>query len=894
MNRRFAYLILAAVALAAACAGSHAVLPGAPQPSQMAVSSDHRATPPRASFEWARRSPEHMTPTKTAALGVMNVDVIVRMRDATGLLAYANSVSEPGSPNYRHFLEPSEIADRFAATKADYAAVTAYFAGYGMHVSGYPQREMLEVTGTAAQVSKAFNTPFVLYRDGNGAGTGPARTPSFTRALPVTAVLGLADAATPSLIGPIRAPVGAFSGYTPRQIALGFGYAGAYAMGYDGKGVTTGVVSVGPYNPADITAYAATYAWKMAKVVTVTPSPIPGRRAIPPTTNDQAGEPAIDSQAVAGLAPGATMDIVFDGNVKTLGIRQLADEVQLAIARNQVDVLSLSESVPEPAAAAAGVINTKGTGYWQMTAASLVAEGIALFASSGDDGSTPPACTYDYQLAYCVGYPASDPNVVAVGAVNTPLDGAGNVNGEITAWADNTTNGGDESPPPAKRCKCVGSGGGYSTFAKAPPWQRKALKATWREVPDIAMNGDPRTPGAIVVNGAAGRADGTSYATPQSAAIWGLVLQACKSSAKCATATGAKPYRLGNPAPLFYQIYRGVDPGGLKYQAVVYDVIHGNNTDAPPPSPLPSPAPSMTPFPSPLPSPIGCSAGPGYASSGDRHRRTVRRAFDRRGRARRRRSIADRTLTPRRAARRRRRAGRRAARRSRREARTARRRSSRRNVRRESRRALPSGAARPSISRQRGASVSRATTSRKTMPQRAEQIARERVRDRSPSSSEASSVQRPLDERGRARSPFSPRRRLASISERSASKPSAVTKPAATSCQSASSTSAGSRFVPRTMSAKNGAPRRSISARTSRAACDRPRGSLRVAHDQLFGIRSRETARSARASSGVRARVRSSCDGSSAGCARDAAPHHLARIAELIEELALVARDALR
>ena len=56
---------------------------------------------------------------------------------------------------------------------------------------------------------------------------------------------------------------------------------------------------------------------------------------------------------------------------------------------------------------------------------------------------------------------------------------------------------------------------------------------------------------------------------------------------------------------------------------------------------------------------------------------------------------------------------------------------------------------------------------------------------------EASSVQRPLDERGRARRPFSPRRRFASISERSASKPSAVTRPAATSCQSASSTSAG-------------------------------------------------------------------------------------------------------
>ena len=53
----------------------------------------------------------------------------------------------------------------------------------------------------------------------------------------------------------------------------------------------------------------------------------------------------------------------------------------------------------------------------------------------------------------------------------------------------------------------------------------------------------------------------------------------------------------------------------------------------------------------------------------------------------------------------------------------------------------------------------------------------------------------------------SPRRRFGSISARRFSKPSAVTRPAATSSHSASSTSLASRPVARTRSAKNDAPR---------------------------------------------------------------------------------------
>jgi subtilase family serine protease len=68
---------------------------------------------------------------------------------------------------------------------------------------------------------------------------------------------------------------------------------------------------------------------------------------------------------------------------------------------------------------------------------------------------------------------------------------------------------------------------------------------------------------------------GTSVASPEMAAMWALVLQACKASAACTAAgSGANPYRLGNPGAYLYKIY----PNPAEYAATFYDVLFGNNS----------------------------------------------------------------------------------------------------------------------------------------------------------------------------------------------------------------------------------------------------------------------------------------------------------------------------
>src|SRR5207244_4638185 len=87
--------------------------------------------------------------------------------------------------------------------------------------------------------------------------------------------------------------------------------------------------------------------------------------------------------------------------------------------------------------------------------------GVAFVAATGDGGAPPI-------------YPATSPNVLAVGGTTLRLDSAGNYAGE-TGW--------------------TGSGGGVSPFENQPTYQHGILPQTTtrRATPDVAYDGDPAT-----------------------------------------------------------------------------------------------------------------------------------------------------------------------------------------------------------------------------------------------------------------------------------------------------------------------------------------------------------------------------------------------------------------
>ena len=362
--------------------------------------------------------------------------------------------------------------------------------------------------------------------------------------------------------------------------------------------------------------------------------------------NPEDGETQIDTQQQALLARNATINYYLAYNPNDFcggdvvapaacaagagasfqGIAESDAEVQQAIADNSVDALSLSYGESEYDTQLFTVGNSTSIAYADylgLPLAALAAEGIATFVSSADTGSNEcnnsgPSTSLN---GLCVSSPASDPSVVGVGGVTLPLNAAGGLTGPLTAWGVQTSAGVNGA-----------SGGGLSILNPVPSYQTGVtyyvpgaapVTLPARGVPDVSLLGDPSTGIAVFIDsdpslGGAGPLTtpavygGTSVAAPEMAAMWALVLQACKASASCATATGAKPYRLGNPDPLFYQIYGGGT--GAKYASTFYNVQYGTNSTAcenlpappapatPPPAICPT-APSLNP---------GYTAGPGY------------------------------------------------------------------------------------------------------------------------------------------------------------------------------------------------------------------------------------------------------------------------------------------
>jgi subtilase family serine protease len=365
--------------------------------------------------------------------------------------------------------------------------------------------------------------------------------------------------------------------------------------------------------------------------------PNPGGLAIPPPVtgpcygtrpenynlcNPEDIEAQLDTEQTASLAPGATVDFYLAYNpgecyasatgdftappcgkgavtYPLIGIEIADDEIQQAIADDAVDDLSLSYGGGENQALGY-YFDASGKGIGPSEFAALAAEGIAVFVSSGDDGNQ--SCfdpnTGSPLATPCVSYPASDPSVTAVGGVSVPADDSGNLMGTIAAWADQTTAGGNGSFG-----NNVGSGGGVSRYLSAPSWQSAITLPTnadppspqlrgKRGVPDASLDADPGTGPALLANEAFGGhrilsgVGGTSAAAPEMAAMWALVLQACRQTASCATAAGTHPYRLGNAAPLMYAIYEnsGASPAPhsafvpqLTYAQTFFDVLYGEN-----------------------------------------------------------------------------------------------------------------------------------------------------------------------------------------------------------------------------------------------------------------------------------------------------------------------------
>src|SRR6266852_2571047 len=75
------------------------------------------------------------------------------------LQQFLDELHTQGSPNFQHWLTAEEFGDRFGLAKPDLDAVTRWLQSHGFRVNVvYPSGMLIDFSGTAAQVRKAFQT----------------------------------------------------------------------------------------------------------------------------------------------------------------------------------------------------------------------------------------------------------------------------------------------------------------------------------------------------------------------------------------------------------------------------------------------------------------------------------------------------------------------------------------------------------------------------------------------------------------------------------------------------------------------------------------------------------------------------------------------------------------
>ena len=77
----------------------------------------------------------------------------VPLRDPAGLEKFLQSVADPRSVEFRHFLTPEQFSARFGPTEKDYAAVKQFALANGLKITGeHAGRLVLDVSGPVAAV----------------------------------------------------------------------------------------------------------------------------------------------------------------------------------------------------------------------------------------------------------------------------------------------------------------------------------------------------------------------------------------------------------------------------------------------------------------------------------------------------------------------------------------------------------------------------------------------------------------------------------------------------------------------------------------------------------------------------------------------------------------------
>lgn len=477
---------------------------------------------------------------------VMNLDLVLPMRDPDGLKAFLQDLYNPSSSSFRHFLTPAQFTARFGPTQAQFDTVVAFAKQNGLAVTGGSLNSRdVQVQASAATVEKAFHINLMTFNHPveNRVFFSPDREPTTTLPFALWHVSGLEDYSLPHPLSVKKTDFAAANGIQPEAIAKATTGSGPSASflgsdmrsAYYGKGTLTGAgqsLALWEYagtNLADLDTYyqniGQTYDKSKVHLISVDGTATACNYTRKGGWCDD-GEQNLDMTQALGMAPGLDNLDVFIGSsdVAIVSAMVTAQPLPLTIGCSW-GWTPVDPSTLDP--------------YFQQ----MAAQGQNFFAASGDSS------TWSRKNQ---AWPADDAYVTAVGGTDLVTSGPGGAWASETAWVD--------------------SGGGVSPGKIAiPEWQVAAVanvtgaSKVYRNGPDVAANAnftfytcDDQQ--ACLAN----QYGGTSFAAPMWAAYVALVNQARTVQQKA-------PLGFLNPI-----IYAG-NAGAGTYANDFHDIVSGKS-----------------------------------------------------------------------------------------------------------------------------------------------------------------------------------------------------------------------------------------------------------------------------------------------------------------------------
>jgi subtilase family serine protease len=429
---------------------------------------------------------------RLAATRTLKLNLALPLRNEAELDEMLQQINDPKSSSYHQFLSVEQFTERFGPTQEDYDAVLRFATANGLKVTGTaPNRLLVDVTGSVANIERAFHVNMGEYQHPTENRTffAPDREP--TADLPVTLwhVTGLDNFSIPHPAS-LRQDVSArpmTTGSGPSGYFIGSDFRAAYYGGtaLTGSGQSVGLLEFAGYNETDVTHYFSQVHQTLS--VTVVGVSTDGS-SLSCTGSCDDTEQVLDIEATISMAPGMSQVRVYVSDTSDVSIfnkmatENLAKSLSCSWGWSPADPSSDDPIFKE-----------------------FSMQGQNLFVASGDSGA--------YSTRSSDVYPADDAFVTSVGGTDLTTVSAGGAWKSETAWRDS---GGGISP---NRIAIPA----YQTTTGVITTANKGSK-TLRNSPDVAA--EANTDNYICYDGTcAGGWGGTSFAAPRWAGYLALVNQ---------------------------------------------------------------------------------------------------------------------------------------------------------------------------------------------------------------------------------------------------------------------------------------------------------------------------------------------------------------------------------